>query len=311
MVEPSLMLQVLIRAMLLIEATFYFWLVVRLRRNGVEPVMIAAIIVAIASCWRLSHSMASWLVAATLRWRDGRSLPIGNSLAGLMSELRAWLVSYNWSQAFPQQALGDDPIGKSDGTPILLVHGFFSNRGMWVRFRKRLADAGLGPVYTVTLEPMTGTIDQMVEVFAARLAEVQRETGAEKIIVVAHSMGGLVTRAHMAQAGAGSIRQFITLGSPHHGTQLAGLGLFKCATQMRHESPWIETLADMEEASPHGVPTLSIYTLNDDLVYPPESAELAWAENVPVSGIGHVGLMFSEVVTQRVIAAIRKPALLP
>ena len=84
------------------------------------------------------------------------------------------------------------------------------------------------------------------------------------------------------------------------------MGLFECAKQMQYQGAWLETLADMEAANPPGIPTLSIYTLNDDLVYPPESGVLAWAENVPVSAVGHVGLMFSEPVANRVIAAIRK-----
>ena len=298
------MLQNLIRAMLLVECLVYAALATYWKHLGVSPLVIVALIVLIACLWRLSHSTSSWLVAAMMRWRDSRALPIGNSLAALMSELRARLVSYNWSQAFPQWAMGDDPLGKKDGTPILLVHGFFSNRGMWVRFRHCLAEAGLGPVYTVTLEPMTGTIEQMVEVFAARLAAIRQETGKQEIIIVAHSMGGLVTRAYMARSGAAGIRQLITLGSPHHGTRMSAMGLFKCAAQMKFEGPWIETLSDMEAASPHKVPTLSIYTLNDDLVYPPESAVLEWAENVPMSAVGHVGLMFSDPVCKRVIAAI-------
>ena len=90
---------------------------------------------------------------------------------------------------------------------------------------------------------------------------------------------------------------------------MARMGLFECAAQMKFHGPWIEMLADMEAAQAPGVPALSIYTLNDDLVYPPESSVLEWAENVPVSAVGHVGLLFSESVATRIIAAIRKPAM--
>jgi hypothetical protein len=40
-------------------------------------------------------------------------------------------------------------------------------------------------------------------------------------------------------------------------------------------------------------PSWSIYTTNDDLVYPPETSRLDWADNIVVDGIGHVGLLFS------------------
>jgi hypothetical protein len=80
--------------------------------------------------WRLSHAQGSYLIAATLRWHDGRLLPLGNSLAALASELKARVISYNWSLAFPGWAPGSDPVGSNGGAPILLVHGFLSNRGM-------------------------------------------------------------------------------------------------------------------------------------------------------------------------------------
>ena len=300
------MLQTLIRTLLVMEILFYVWVGGHLAHLGFGVGAIVATILLAALLWRISHALTSYLVAVFLRARDRRSLPLGNSLAALASELRARVISYNWSQAFVHWALGNDPVGAGNGAPILLVHGFFSNRGMWVSFRKRLAAANLGPVYTVTLEPLNGSIDEMATSLEKRIEEIVGATGNEKIIVVAHSMGGLVARAYMAQVAENRIARFITLGAPHHGSRIAALGLFECAQQMRYQSPWIEMLEDMEAASPPEVPTLSIYTLNDDLVYPPESSVLEWAENVPVSAVGHVGLMFSEAVANRVIAAIRK-----
>ena len=300
------MLQTLIRTLLVMEILFYVWVGGHLAHLGFGVGAIVATILLAALLWRISHALTSYLVAVFLRARDRRSLPLGNSLAALASELRARVISFNWSQAFVHWALGNDPVGAGNGAPILLVHGFFSNRGMWVSFRKRLAAANLGPVYTVTLEPLNGSIDEMATSLEKRIEEIVGATGNEKIIVVAHSMGGLVARAYMAQVAENRIARFITLGAPHHGSRIAALGLFECAQQMRYQSPWIEMLEDMEAASPPEVPTLSIYTLNDDLVYPPESSVLEWAENVPVSAVGHVGLMFSEAVANRVIAAIRK-----
>jgi hypothetical protein len=45
--------------------------------------------------------------------------------------------------------------------------------------------------------------------------------------------------------------------------------------------------------------------LNDDLVYPAESSVLEWAQNVPVSAVGHMGLVFSEPIAKRVIQYLR------
>ncbi len=302
------MLQILIRTTLLIEVLFYVWLGGHLTDLGFSGGAIAASIILIAALWRVSHTLITHCIAMVFRWRDKRTLPFGNSLAALASELGARVVSYNWSQAFPGLSLGVDPIGAGSGAPILLVHGYFSNRGIWIRLRQRLAAANVGPIYTITLEPMNGSIEAMMPVLEARVNAIFEETGQEKIILVAHSLGGLVARAYVAQEGSARIAKLITLGSPHHGSRIAALGMFESAKQMRYRSPWIEMLQDREAAHPPGIPALSIYTLNEDLVYPPESSVLDWegAENVPVSAVGHIALLYSEVIANRVIAAIRK-----
>nr|BFE81254.1 hypothetical protein GCM10020093_038550 [Planobispora longispora] len=42
-------------------------------------------------------------------------------------------------------------------------------------------------------------------------------TGAEKVAIVGHSLGGVVPRAYMRfDGGAGKVAELITLGAPHH-----------------------------------------------------------------------------------------------
>jgi triacylglycerol esterase/lipase EstA (alpha/beta hydrolase family) len=295
-----------IRLLLAAEIVLYSAVAWRCHAAGWEAASIMALIVLLALLWRVSHAAGSFLIAAWKRGRDHRSLPWRTSAQALWGEFLARLVSYNWSQAFPAWAVGADPTGRHDGTPILLVHGYFSNRGMWIQCRQRLGAAGLGPVYTITLEPIMGSIDAMVPSLAARIGAICRETGRPRIHIVAHSMGGLVTRAYMATHGAALIARLVTLGSPHAGTEMAGFGVGTCTREMRVGSDWLQTLADLEEADDAAKPpTVSIYTVNDDLVYPPESAVLPWATNVPVAGVGHVGLLFSSNVARRVIDALR------
>lgn len=305
MVGATLMLQAILLSMLAAEVIFYIWLGNFLGARGVGGAAIAAIILLIALLWRLSHALTSFVVTCAWRWRDGRALPWGNSIAALANEFAARSICFNWSQPFASIAVGPDPCGTKSGVPILLVHGYVCNSGLWMTFRRRLASAGLGPIYTVTLAPLFGGIDVLVSQLAARIDTICAETGARKIMIVAHSMGGLVVRAYLTETASSRVAKLVTMGSPHHGTQLARLGLGLNARQMGEPSEWLETLADIEAANVSHPSTLSIYTLNDDLVYPPESSVLAWAENVPVSAIGHMGLVFSESVANRVIRHLR------
>jgi len=298
------MLRLWLLTLLAGETLLALWLIGKLVADGRANLFIVITILLIAFCWRLSHALASFVVTETYRLRDHRAMPLSDNLRSLLGEFTSRLISFNWSQAFPQWALGADPVGPAGGTPILLVHGYFSNRGLWIRFRKRLAAARKGPVYTITLEPLMGSIDAMMPALAARIEEICRETGKERLIVVAHSMGGLVTRAYVVAQGCNRIAQIITLGSPHHGTATADFGLGACTQQMRIGSEWLQTLAEREKTEKGRPPTLSIYTLTDDIVYPPESCILEGATNIPITGVGHVQLLFSETVAQRVIAAL-------
>ena len=284
-------------ALLTAEMWLYAWLGLRLAERGFALWAILFLLIAIAFAWRASHALGSFLAASVLRYRDGRREIAGSAAAALRSEFSARLVSFNWSQPFANFVMGQDPAGPMAGTPIVLVHGYASNRGMWVRFRQRLLAAHMGPVYSLNLEPLFAGIDEFATQLHKRIEGLCHESGATQVVVIAHSMGGIVTRAYMATHGAGRVAALVTLGSPHQGTRMAALGIGRAADQMRAGGAWLSTLKDKESAAEYALPpTLSIYTTNDDLAYPPESAELAWAENVAVSGVGHVGLLFSAEV---------------
>ena|GEM_PF-2675419 len=51
-----------------------------------------------------------------------------------------------------------------------------------------------------------------------QLMDIRAQTGAEKVVLIAHSMGGLVSRAYLESKDVRDVAQLITLGSPHTGT---------------------------------------------------------------------------------------------
>jgi triacylglycerol lipase len=301
------MLQLILIAALIVEIFVYVVFGMYWRNRGFEWLVILPALGVIAVGLRLLMALPSFMLSGAFRIRDNQQQPWGNALYALAKEIDARAVTLNFSEIFHQLLMRSEPIGPATGTPILLVHGYFSNRGMWWRFRKRVANAGLGPIHTITLSPLWGSIDELVPQLAAKIEAICTHTGHEKLIVIAHSMGGLATRAYMTSNvnGSSKIAKFITLATPHQGTQMANFGIGQCVSEMQMKSGWLAALERGEENIPHP-PTLSIYTLNDDLVYPPENSRLAWAENIPVAAIGHVGLLFSKVIAERVIAEIKK-----
>ncbi len=99
--------------------------------------------------------------------------------------------------------------------------------------------------------------------------------------------------------------KLITLASPHHGTQLATFAFGDNARELRCDGGWLAQLAAQERARPITIPVASIYAENDDIVYPPESARLPGARNVPLAAIGHMSLLVSSRVAALITEEIR------
>ena len=74
--------------------------------------------------------------------------------------------------------------------PILLVHGYLCNRGLWWWLRRRLR-ARRHVVATINLEPPLAGVDRLAAQLGERIEALLAETGAEKVLLVTHSMGGL------------------------------------------------------------------------------------------------------------------------
>jgi triacylglycerol lipase len=141
---------------------------------------------------------------------------------------------------------------------------------------------------TVIVVPPTGnnTGDLRDQARAVdRVARAAVAAGAPSVDVVAHSAGGVVARIWVADLGGNRLaRRVVTLGSPHHGTQLAalGAGLFAgCPTACRQLAPDSDLLRGLPE-TPRGPRWVSIWTENDQTVVPPDSARLDGAVDIDV-----------------------------
>lgn len=290
----------LFRLFLLLEMAVYVALAFCWVREGLGGGAIAGRLLVIGLLWRFSHGFVTWCVAQGLRWRDGRPLDWRNQCIALGKEIAARVVSFNWSQPFPALAMRGNPVGRRGGRPILLVHGFFSNRGIWHRMRGQLLARGLGPIHLMELSPVFAAVSSMADSLHRQIESIRRESGAAQIDLVVHSMGGLVSRQYFREHGTGAIAHFVSIGSPHHGTRVAKMALFRCVFDMQRGGGFLADLADYETQHPPKVDALSIYSLNDDLVYPPETSELSWAENRALQGVGHVSLCFDERVVEMV-----------
>jgi pimeloyl-ACP methyl ester carboxylesterase len=226
--------------------------------------------------------------------------PAGAVRMGL-EEYAGLILLFTVIQPFEAFWLGPDRLVKlaSGRLPVLLIHGYQCNRGFWFWLRPRLEAAGW-VVATHSLEPVFADIDAYVEGIARRIDEVLAATGAPQVILVGHSMGGLASRAYLRRHGTGKVGRLITLGSPHHGTLLAPMGLGPNARQMRIGSPWLGMLV-----APLPPASVSIYSCHDNFVFPQQACStLEGATNVAIGGVSHLGMAFSPRVLGNLIEAL-------
>jgi triacylglycerol esterase/lipase EstA (alpha/beta hydrolase family) len=214
-----------------------------------------------------------------------RLKPLG-SLRLFAEEFMSSMLYANWHgpRAVPRTRIYPD----ARLPPVLLIHGYGCNSGYWCQLARRLDAAHISHA-SLDLEPVTGDIDGYAQLVQHAVEALCRQSGAARVTVVAHSMGGLVARAWMRAYGAARVARVITLGSPHHGTSLAALGLGQNAAQMRRGSGWLQALADSESAATRALIT-SIYTHHDNIIAPQTSSERAGARNLAFGGVGHVAL---------------------
>ena len=206
------------------------------------------------------------------------------------------MVFYRWSMPEPTPAPAEHPL--------LLVHGVGCNAGVWAGMRRYLEREGLGPVYAISYGPPLASIEVFAEQLASRIAEVRRATGAKSVILVCHSMGGLVARAYLRRYGTADVTKLITIGTPHRGSRLAWMMFGTALTQMRPSSPF---LAELNGASgAYGIPVVSLWSWHDSMVAPQVSSRLDGAENIVVSGVAHNALLNDHDVWASVASEVRK-----
>jgi pimeloyl-ACP methyl ester carboxylesterase len=170
------------------------------------------------------------------------------------------------------------------GRVLLLQHGYLNNGGVWFPTTKALSAMGYR-VFTSD-QPAFASIDAMGAKLAARIDEVLAATGAGRLTLVAHSMGGLVCRAYLRSFGGDKVEALVTMGSPHHGTFHAFVANGENGHQMRPGNAWLRELS--EAVVP--VPFTSIYSVHDTVISPQDSSVMPGANNVRISAIGHVSM---------------------
>ncbi|MGW3954321.1 esterase/lipase family protein [Streptomyces sp. NPDC004752] len=224
-------------------------------------------------------------------------------LAGHLLLYPTGIIQERRSQA-PSPPDGAARLPARPELPVVLLHGFIDNRSVFVLLRRNLAQQGRQCVQSLNYSPLTCDIRTAAELLGKHIEEICERTGSPQVDIVGHSLGGLIARYYVQRLGGDSrIRTLVTLGTPHSGTRAVPFAnAHPIVRQMRPGSDVIEELA----LPAPGCRTrfVSFWSDLDSVMDPLESACLdhpdLLAENVPVTGIGHLALPVHPAVAARI-----------
>ena len=184
------------------------------------------------------------------------------------------------------------PVSQSERGPVLIVPGYGGSTTALADLAAALEAAGRDVTVVPPVGDGTGDLDTQAQALDAVATSALARTGTGSVDVVGYSAGGVVARLWVRDHGGGSVaRRVLTLGSPHHGTDLAGVATDltpdtcpEACLQLAPGSDFLNALNSGDE-TPDGPLWVSIWTADDKVVTPPSSAELDDALNFSVQSI--------------------------
>ena len=242
----------------------------------------------------LSRQMAGTLASQTMR----------------LSTLQVWRAScqetincfrtFYFNQIVRVNGRWRDPLGlanppDSKKLPLLFLHGFFCNRGLWIDFTDELIDQGHW-CDGLSMEPAFGSINEYPKAIDQAIDTLLAKAGAAQVVLVGHSMGGLAARSYLREFGPSKVAKVITLGTPHQGTWLARFGHGANTQQMAISSQWLAELAAHEALANTGPLLTTVSTWYDNIVFPQAGQTIPGAKHISVTGMGHISMVFSQEI---------------
>lgn len=195
-----------------------------------------------------------------------------------------------WARHITGVHLAGKEWRKSKPLPVLLIHGYLCNAGVWVSTRRKLEHLHISN-HAITLEPAIGSIRRYASQIDEAVNDLMEKTGAPQINVICHSMGGVAVRYYATEHGHDKIAQVLTLGSPHYGTALSLLGIGKNVKQMMWGGFFMRSLREHPTDKEFQKKITSLWSPQDTIVSPPGSSKLEFAKNLMVRGCGHMYLI--------------------
>ena len=236
--------------------------------------------------------MATWILKGLLSSIWSQILAILFFPLGLLGPL--WKTSLEKDPAFP---------------PLILIHGLYHNPSAWLLFRFRLRRAGLKRIYVVSYSSWRHSFKEIEQQLSRRLLEIGTWEKDEPVLLVGHSLGGLLAKAHAAGKNGlpkPAVKGVITLGTPFKGSKMAVFALGKLALSISSGSDLIKELEATD--IPSHTACAALYSPVDNIVLPPESLAAVpenWIRE-KTAPISHVAYLYDKRTFNQVFGLLSR-----
>lgn len=178
--------------------------------------------------------------------------------------------------------------------PIVFVHGYSGAGFNWDTMVSRFRASGYpgDRLYKFNYSSLINSNKTSASQLRTFVNDVRNRHGGEKVAIVAHSNGGLVSRWYRVMLGGSSANyRFISLGSPHKGTTTAYACFSPACYEMQPYSGFLRDLAG------RGCER-SLWSALDGIILPASSAQCGTSYQTP--SIDHLSLLTNSTVYQMV-----------
>jgi triacylglycerol lipase len=191
------------------------------------------------------------------------------------------------------------PAAATAREPILFVHGWAGHGSNWTYYAGRfLLDGWSSSQLDLWSYDWTKSNASIANDLANEVAALKARTGAAKVDVVTHSMGGLSSRWYLKfLGGTANVDDWVSIGGPNHGTNLAYIcsPFTTSCDDMQYGSPFLTRLNEGDE-TPGSVSYGTFWSPCDEIINPDSSTILSGAANTQTGCIGHLSLLASSSV---------------
>lgn len=200
-------------------------------------------------------------------------------------------------------------VSTGDRPLVVLVHGLYHNPSAWIRFRRKLRRRGFDQCITCSYSSWHTDFDRATASCRRQLAGLLAERPQARLVLIGHSMGGLVLCAMLRDPElAAKVDALVTLGTPFQGSRLAALAFGRLGRSLIPDGP-VTTALDQGQPAP-ALPKarLALVSPTDNMVLPNPACLPAgggWTVDY-TAPVSHVALLYHGPTIDRALRFIEQ-----